>query len=81
MAQLRPSLVGPGGRSATASGYCHLGHIADSDMKTASERLAAAVPANVSCVVDRIIGFDKTSLPHVGCIELQAHHRGYLRGE
>jgi len=50
MAQSRPSLADPGRLSATASVFCYLGHKEDGVVKTASERLAAALDARVVVV-------------------------------
>lgn len=50
MAQSRPSLTDTERRSATASVYCYLGHKEDSIVKTASERLSAALNAKVVVV-------------------------------
>lgn len=50
MAQSRPSLADSARLSATASVYCYLGHKEDSVVKTASERLAAALNARVVVV-------------------------------
>lgn len=50
MAQSRPSLADPARLSATASVFCYLGHKEDGVVKTASERLAAALNARVVVV-------------------------------